>query len=100
HTRSYGDWSSDVCSSDLLIANGVLALLRHPEELARLRRDPSLIRSAVEELLRYDSPIHSIARFTREPYEVGGVAIPEREQLMLRSEERRVGKEGRARRWP
>ena len=66
-----------------LIANGVLALLRHPEELARLRRDPSLVRGAVDELLRYDSPIHSIARFTREPYEVGGVAIPEREQLML-----------------
>jgi cytochrome P450 PksS len=59
-----------------LIGNGVLALLEHPEQMERLRSDPTLIRSAVEELLRYDAsvPIAS-ERYAREDLAIAGVAI-------------------------
>jgi cytochrome P450 len=60
-----------------LIANGMLALLTHPGEMARLRDDASLLPSAVEELLRYASPLnHATERFTLEPTKIGGVTIP------------------------
>lgn len=59
-----------------LIGNGLLALLRNPGELARLRADRSLVRSGVEELLRYDSPVQIAARTTYEELPVGGRSIP------------------------
>ena len=59
-----------------LIANGTLALLRHPGQLALLRDDPALVGDAVEELLRYDSPVQASRRITLEPVTVGGVTIP------------------------
>jgi cytochrome P450 len=59
-----------------LIAGGTVALLRHPDQLALLRDDPALIVNAVEELLRYDSPVQASRRITTEPVRVGGVAIP------------------------
>src|SRR3712207_5520700 len=60
-----------------LIAGGTLALLQHPEQLERLRKDPSLIEPAVEELLRYASPVEiATERFAREDISVGGVTIP------------------------
>lgn len=58
-----------------LIGNGVLALLRHPEQLARLQADPALDAPAVDELLRYDPPVQNSRRITLEPIELGGVAI-------------------------
>jgi cytochrome P450 PksS len=59
-----------------LIGNGVLALLEHPEQLDRLREDPELIKPAVEELLRYDSPVQLASeRYAREELTIGGVAI-------------------------
>jgi cytochrome P450 len=58
-----------------LIGNGMLTLLRHPEELQQLRDDPSLIPSAVEELLRYESPSQHTARVCREDTELGGKLI-------------------------
>ncbi len=58
-----------------LIGNGMLALLRHPEALARLRADASLITSAVEELLRFDSPVQLTARIATERVELGGQTI-------------------------
>ena len=60
-----------------LIASGTLALLTHPEEMARLRQDPSLLPAAVEELLRFTNPVnHANDRFTTEDVPVGDVVIP------------------------
>ena len=59
-----------------LIAGGALALLRHPAQLALLRSDPGLVGNAVEEMLRYDSPVQASRRITLEPATVAGVTIP------------------------
>jgi cytochrome P450 len=59
-----------------LIGNGVLALLRHPDELKKLRDQPGLIPLAIEELLRYDSPVQWTARITNTDVEVRGSQIP------------------------
>jgi cytochrome P450 len=59
-----------------LIAGGTLALLRHPAQLTLLRRDPALTTNAVEELLRYDSPVQASRRITLEPVSISGVTIP------------------------
>ena len=55
-----------------LIGNGMLALLRHPDQLQRLRDDPELLEPAVGELLRYDSPVQLDGRVVREDLEMGG----------------------------
>ena len=60
-----------------LIGNGALALMEHPEQMAKLRLEPSLIRTAIEELLRYESPLETATeRFAREDVAVAGVTIP------------------------
>lgn len=58
-----------------LIGNGVLTLLRHPSEMERLRNDLTLIPSAVEELLRFESPSQHTARICREDTQLGGKLI-------------------------
>ncbi len=58
-----------------LIGNGMLTLLRHPDELERLRNDLNLIPSAVEELLRYESPSQHTARICPADTELGGMKI-------------------------
>jgi cytochrome P450 len=66
-----------------LIASGTLALLTHPGEKARLRQDPSLLPAAVEELLRFTSPVnHANDRFTTEDVPVGDVVIPAGEWVL------------------
>lgn len=58
-----------------LIGNGTLALLRHPEAFQRLRQEPALIRTAVEELLRFDSPVQLTTRVAFEDIEIRGHTV-------------------------
>ena len=66
-----------------LIGNGMLALLRNPDQLQRLRDDPGLIPAAVEELLRFDSPVQTNFRRVLEDCEVNGVPLRERDNIVL-----------------
>jgi cytochrome P450 len=56
--------------------NGVVALLAHPDQLARVRADEALVEPAIEEMLRYDSPLQLFERTAREDVAVGGVTVP------------------------
>lgn len=60
-----------------LIGNGTLSLLRHPDQMDLLRRSPETIPGAVEELLRYDSPVQRVRRITTRDILIGGREIPE-----------------------
>jgi cytochrome P450 len=64
-----------------LIGNGVLALLRHPEQLAKLRARPELAASAVEECLRYDGPSGALARVVAVEHELGGRRLKQGERV-------------------
>jgi cytochrome P450 PksS len=67
-----------------LIGNGMLALLEDPDQMDKLRRDPGLIRSAVEELLRFTSPVDlATERYTREEVTLGGITIPRGEMVVV-----------------
>jgi cytochrome P450 len=59
-----------------LLGNALLALMEHPDELARVRRDPRRIPALVEEALRYDGPIQYIFREANQDIELSGVTIP------------------------
>jgi cytochrome P450 len=66
-----------------LIANAVLALLRHPGQFAALRANPALADSAVEETLRYDPPVQMTARIAREAMRIGDVDVPDGAMILL-----------------
>ncbi|HEX2312894.1 MAG TPA: cytochrome P450 [Thermomonospora sp.] len=66
-----------------LIANGVLELLDHPDQLRRMREDPELVKSAVEEILRMDSPVNYLSRTATEDVVLAGQPIPEGAQVVL-----------------
>jgi cytochrome P450 len=61
-----------------LIGNGMFTLLRHPQETAELREKPEIIRTAVEEILRYESPVQLTARVLKEDVEICGQHIPKK----------------------
>ena len=66
-----------------LIGNGLRALLRHRAELERLREDPGLIPSAIEELTRYDSPSQAAFRRVVEDCEVKGIGLRRRDNVVV-----------------
>jgi cytochrome P450 PksS len=67
-----------------LIGSGMLALLEHPEQMEKLRQDPGLIKPAVEELLRFTSPVDlATERYAREDVLIGGVTIPRGEMVYV-----------------
>jgi pimeloyl-[acyl-carrier protein] synthase len=65
-----------------LIGNGTLALLRHPDQLGRLRDNPGLIGTAVEELLRFDGPVQRTARIPSADVTIDGHVIGKGEMVM------------------
>ncbi|WP_344084807.1 cytochrome P450 [Luedemannella helvata] len=66
-----------------MIGTGCAALLRHPNQLARLRAEPGLAASAVEEFLRYDAPVQGAGRMVLSPIEIGGHTVRAGRVLVL-----------------
>jgi cytochrome P450 len=66
------------------ITHSMLALLQHPEQLARLRDDPSLIPTAVEEFLRRASPVYHFRRTATRDVELGGKQVREGDKVVMR----------------
>jgi cytochrome P450 len=66
-----------------LLGNGLFALLQAPEQLALLRANPALMKTALEEFLRYDSPVHNATeRYAREELEISGVRIAKGDKVL------------------
>jgi cytochrome P450 len=66
-----------------LIGNGILALLQNPTQLELLRKTPSLLESAIEEIIRYNGPVQAISRTALESYEIGDTQITKGDRLSL-----------------
>jgi cytochrome P450 len=65
------------------MAGGMLALLQHPEELARLKADPSLMNTAVDEMIRWTSPVKHFMRTATVDYEVRGTPVKAGQDVLL-----------------
>jgi hypothetical protein len=65
-----------------LIGNGILSLLIHPDQWAMLLDDPTLIPNAVEEILRYESPVQAVGRIVTEPLTISGVTLAENDMAV------------------
>ena len=70
-------------TTTILIGNGILTLLQHPSELERLRQDPSLLESAVEEVIRYTGPVQAISRMVLEDLQIGDNQIAKGERISM-----------------
>jgi cytochrome P450 len=66
-----------------MLSNGVVSLLRHPDQLGRLRRDRALIDSAIEEILRFESPVQMTARLALASGEFAGRSVRAGDALRL-----------------
>jgi cytochrome P450 len=66
-----------------MLSAGVLALLEHPEQLAEVRADPSLLPGAVEEILRYENPLHYFRRTTTADTVLHGTEIAEGDKVLM-----------------
>jgi cytochrome P450 len=66
-----------------LLANGMLALIQNPTQLEKLRSEPAMIQTAIEELLRYDSPVQRAERVARLDLEIGGKRIKAGDRMLL-----------------
>jgi cytochrome P450 len=66
-----------------LITNGLLTLLRYPEEMERLRADPGRAPRVIEELLRYEPPVQFRLRRALSPIDIAGITIPEGGDILL-----------------
>ena len=66
-----------------LIGNAIWLFLTHPDQLAKLKADPSLINSAVEEVLRYESPVDITGRIAPRDMEVGGCPVKQTQSLLM-----------------
>jgi cytochrome P450 len=66
------------------LGNAVVALLTHPDQLARLRANPASLPTAIDELLRHEGPVaRGVARFSTEDVEIGGIRIPKGEMVVV-----------------
>jgi cytochrome P450 len=74
--------AGNVTTTDL-IGNGVLALIQHPEQMAKLRANPGLIENAVEEMLRFDSPVTNSGRIAHDDTELAGCPVHKGESLSV-----------------
>jgi cytochrome P450 len=70
-------------TTSAMIGNGALALLRHPDQLARLHASPKLWPGAIEETLRYECAIHSLVRVASEPMRIGDAEIEKGQTALL-----------------
>jgi pimeloyl-[acyl-carrier protein] synthase len=66
-----------------LIGNGVLALLKHPDELGKLRASPRKIDNAIEEILRYDSPVQLLSRVAKQDLTMGGQTVVAGQEILF-----------------
>jgi len=66
-----------------MLSSGLLALLQHPEQMAEVRADPSLLPGAVEEILRYENPLHYFRRTTTADTTLHGVDIPAGDKVLM-----------------
>ena len=66
-----------------LIGNGLLALLQHPAELEKLRQDPSLMKNAIKEMLRFEAPVQRLSRMALTDFEFHGCAIKKGDLMFL-----------------